>query len=453
MKGIEQKVLRFINHYKLINTGDRIMVALSGGPDSVFALSFLNAFRLKYKITLIAIHFNHGLRGKESDDDEKFAKEFCKKLNIRFLAKKLNVKNYAKRNKLSIEESARVLRYKNLSFAVKEFRCNKIVTAHNQSDNTETILINLFTGTGLSGLTGIPIVRDNLIRPLMCLSKKEILEYLISNNIPYRIDSSNLSDDFKRNFLRNRILPELMNKLNPRIDDAMFRTSKNFESALNLIQKLVNHIAAEYITHNSGSVNIPLLLADMFDGEIPGEILRFVFKKYLKIDFEYDDYLKINSLIEMQKGKLIQLKDEYIAVREDDSIRVEKKIKISDQRAELKTGSIVTLCGITVGIEQILKKDVKFSLSKGIEYISSDEIKGKFILRKWKDGDKFQPFGMKQFKTVSDFLTNCKISSLKKKEQFVLTNRNHIVWVVGLRMDERFKVNSKTKKILKLWMM
>ena len=452
MKGIEQKVLRFINQYKLITAGDRILVAFSGGPDSVFALSFLNAFRLKYKITLTAVHFNHGLRGKESDEDEKFAKEFCKKLKIRFAARKLNVRSYAKKNKLSIEEAARILRYKNLSSEVKDLRCNKIVTAHNQSDNTETILINLFTGTGLSGLTGIPIVRDNIIRPLMCLSKKEILDYLISNNIPYRVDSSNLSDDFKRNFLRNRILPELKNKLNPMLDDALFRTSKNFEGALYLIQKLVNHISAEYITHNSGSVNIPLLLADMFDGEMPGEILRFVFKKYLKIEFEYDDYLKINSLIEKQKGKLIQLREEFIAVREDDSIRIEKKLKSSDEKKELNAGSIVTLNELTLGIEQIRPEDVKFGINKSVEYISIDEIKGKFILRKWKDGDKFQPLGMKQFKTVSDFLTDCKIPSAKKKEQFVLTYRNHIVWVVGLRMDERYKVNSKTKKILKLWM-
>jgi tRNA(Ile)-lysidine synthase len=232
----------------------------------------------------------------------------------------------------------------------------------------------------------------------------------------------------------------------------MFRSSKNFEGALYLIQKLVNHIIAEYITHSPGSVNIPLLLADMFDGEIPGEILRFVFKKYLKIEFEYDDYLKINTLIDKQKGKLIQLQDEFIAVREDESIRVEKKIKSSDEQVEFKTGSTASLNELTIGIEQIRHEDVKFGISKNVEYISSDGVTGKFVLRKWKDGDKFQPLGMKQFKTISDFLTDCKIPSSKKKEQFVLTNRNHIVWVVGLRMDERYKVNSKTKKILKLWM-
>ena len=286
----------------------------------------------------------------------------------------------------------------------------------------------------------------------MCLSKKEILDYLSDNKIPYRVDSSNLSDDFKRNYLRNQILPELRTKLNPQLDDAMFRSSKNFEGALYLIQKLVNHIIAEYITHSAGSVNIPLLLTDMFEGEIPGEILRFVFKKYLKIEFEYEDYLKINSLIDKQKGKLIQLQDEFIAVREDESIRVEKKIKSSDEQVELKTGSTASLNGLTIGIEQIRHEDVKFGVSKNVEYISSDGVTGKFVLRKWKDGDKFQPLGMKQFKTISDFLTDCKIPSSKKKEQFVLTNRNHIVWVVGLRMDERYKVNSKTKKILKLWM-
>ena len=204
MKSTEQKVLKFIEQFKLINKGDKILVS-SGGPDSVFALHFLFKFRKKYIIELLALHFNHGLRCKESDGDENFAKEFCEKLNVQFISQKLDVKSFAKKNKLSIEEAARLLRYKNLERIALKSGCTKIVTAHNQSDNTETILMNLFSGTGLSGLSGIRF-EENIIRPLLCLGKQEILEYMNKEKINSRDDSSNLNDDFRRNYIHNRIL-------------------------------------------------------------------------------------------------------------------------------------------------------------------------------------------------------------------------------------------------------
>ena len=451
MKKTEQKVLRFIEQNKLISEGDKILVAFSGGPDSVFALHFLEKFRRKYKIDLRAVHFNHGLRGKESDADEIFSKEFCKKNSIPLEIVKLNVKSFSKKNKISIEEAARTLRYDNLQRIAEKTQSTKIVTAHNQSDNTETILLNIFSGTGFSGFSGIPIQRGNIIRPFLCLTKQEITDYLELGKISYRIDSSNMEDDYKRNYIRNRILPLIRMKLNPAVDEALFRSSKNFENTLFLNHKLIDHIVAEYVTHNLNEVSFPLLFADLFDGKIPGEILKTIFKRYLKQEFEHDDYVKINSLIAKQKGKKIQLSKKLIALREEDSIRIELGGKTSNQIVTLKAGGQIKYDSKKIGVELVNRKNVQFMNDGKIEFISGDGIENNFNLRMWKPGDKFRPLGMKNFKKVSDFLTDKKISSSERKNQLVLANRNQIVWIVGLRIDDRFKLNSKTKKIYKLW--
>ncbi|MCX6175676.1 MAG: tRNA lysidine(34) synthetase TilS [Ignavibacteriales bacterium] len=451
MKKTEQKVLRFIEQNKLISAGDKILVAFSGGPDSVFALHFLDKFKRKYKVDLYAVHFNHGLRGKESDADEIFSKEFCKKRSIPLDVVKLNVKSFSAKNKISIEEAARNLRYNNLLKLAEKTGSTKIVTAHNQSDNTETILLNLFSGTGFSGFSGIPIQRGNIIRPFLCLTKQEISNYLDHEKISFRIDSSNMKDDYKRNYIRNRILPLVRMKLNLAVDEALFRSSKNFENTLFLNHKLIDHIIAEYVTHNSNAVSFPLLFADLFEGKIPGDILKIIFKRYLNHEFEYDDYIKINSLITKQKGKKIQLSKKLIASREEESIRIELSGKTSNNNFTLKTGDQINLGSKVIGIELAKSENVQFKNNGKVEFISADGMNENFILRTWKFGDKFKPLGMKNFKKVSDFLTDLKISVKKKKNQLVLTNRDQIVWIVGLRIDDRYKLNSKTKKIYKLW--
>jgi tRNA(Ile)-lysidine synthase len=451
MKKTEQKVLKFIDRNGLIEAGDKIIVAFSGGPDSVFALHFLNTYSKKFKIDLHAVHFNHGLRGKESDGDEKFAKDFCKKKSIPFISKKLNVKTFAKQNKLSIEEAARKLRYKNLEEINEKLKCSKIVTAHNQSDNTETILINLFSGSGLPGLSGIPVKRDNIIRPFLCLTKHEIVEYMEENEINFRIDKSNLGIDYKRNFLRNRIIPEIKLKLNPAVDEALFRSSNNLVSALQFNHKMAEHLAAQFVTHTGDSAVIWLYLADMFDGNIPAEIIKLVLKKYFKHEFEADDFEKINSLVTNQKGKQVQISKDLIAVREDESIKIEKTRRAPVKAISLQAGKTAVIGSKLIGIELVSNKSVQFSRDGKVEYISGNKLTGKFILREWKPGDKFHPLGMKNARKLSDFLTDLKIPSSERKKQLVLLNRNQIIWVVGLRIDNQFKLTEQTKKIYKLW--
>ena len=191
-KTIEQKAINFIDENLLIEKGDKILIALSGGADSVFLLYFLKKFSKRFGIEVSAFHLNHKLRGKAASDDAKFCTEFCKKNKIELISISKDVIIYAKKNKISVEEAGREIRYTELIKAAKKLKCNKIATAHNSSDNVETILLNLFKGTGLKGLTGIPVRRENIIRPILCLSSDEIRNYLNQNKIEFRVDESNI---------------------------------------------------------------------------------------------------------------------------------------------------------------------------------------------------------------------------------------------------------------------
>lgn len=452
MKRTEQKIINFIEQNGLINAGDKILVALSGGPDSVFALNFLFKYRRKFKVGLFAVHFNHQLRGKESDEDEIFCEKICEELSVPFYSSSLDVKSFAKEHKLSIEEAARNLRYKNLDELARDFDCTKIVTAHNQNDNTETVLLNILSGTGVSGFSGIPIKRGNIIRPLLAVTKEEILEYLKKNRIPFRIDSSNLSDDFKRNYLRNQIIPKLKEQINPALDSAVFRSSKSIESFLAHVRKKAASLEKKFVVDQKNKVLISLKLFDEPGENITGEVLKKILRTNFNHEFDYKDFVKILSLKEKQKGKSVELSKNIAAQRETDTIVIGKKENSGKNSSKkIEAGRTVTVSGKKINIEKIKSVDINLKHPANIEYIDASELADVFILRKWKNGDKFIPLGMKGTKKVSDFLTDQRIPSAEKKNQLVLLNRNKIVWVVGLRIDERFKITKGTKEAYKLW--
>lgn len=447
MKSIEEKVINFIARYGLIGQKENLLIAFSGGPDSVFALHFFYKFRKKFRCNISAVHFNHNLRGNESKEDENFAIAQCKKLRVDLNIIQLDVKAFAKKNKLSLEEAARILRYNELSKFAKRNSIDKIITAHNLNDNTETILMNLFSGTGISGLSGIPIKRENIIRPLLCLTKKEILQYLNHNKINYRIDSSNLENDFKRNFIRNKILP-LIEEINPSFDDALFRSSQNFLKQKEFENKSIEYLIQNFSKQIKNGYELSLDLLKIYD-EIPGEFLKFFLKKYFDYQLEHKDYIKINKLAFNQKGKSIALKNYIKVIKESDTLVFTKKIIDNIEAVEIKIGESKKISGKTIKIESTTKSE-KLS-PDNYELIAADNLDDTFIIRNWKIGDKFKPLGMKKEKNVSDFLTDLKIPAAVKKEQLVMLNRNQIIWIVGLRISDDVKITSETKKVIKLW--
>ncbi|MGA7836827.1 MAG: tRNA lysidine(34) synthetase TilS, partial [Ignavibacteriaceae bacterium] len=226
MKKTEEKVLKFIDQKNLISRRDKILIALSGGPDSVFLFHFLLKFRKRFQIDLAAAHINHKLRGKNSDADEKFCKDLCEQNDIQFFSTRKDVKKIAAAKKISLEEAGREIRYSEFKRIAVQNNFSKIATAHNCSDNAETVFFNLIKGTGLKGLSGIPIKRENIIRPVLVLTKNEILEYLSKKKLKFRMDESNLESEFERNFIRNEIFPLIKEKLNPAFEEKIFHNSE-----------------------------------------------------------------------------------------------------------------------------------------------------------------------------------------------------------------------------------
>jgi len=258
MKATEQKVLRFIKENELLFSGEKILVALSGGPDSVFLLHLLNKYKKKFKIELGAVHINHLLRGTDSERDELFCKIICAELSIPFYLLRTDVKTFAKKSKTSLEVAGRKIRYEFFDKTAKANKYDKIVTAHNADDNAETVLLNLIKGTGIKGIAGIPVRRNNIVRPILSLTKKEILDYLDENKFEYRIDESNLSNDFERNFLRNEVIPLIRKNINPSFSNSVLNTSLNLQRLNAGFAEIVGELQSGIKVKRNKSVSIPI---------------------------------------------------------------------------------------------------------------------------------------------------------------------------------------------------
>lgn len=233
MLTVEQKVLEAIEHYNLMQKGDKIIVALSGGADSVTLLSVLNGLKETLGIMLYAVHVNHNLRGKDSSDDQGYAEELCGKMNIPLRVFSVDVKGNAQKHK-SVEETARELRYEAFAEAAQQLGA-KVATAHNSCDNTETVLLNMLRGTGLKGLCGIPAKRDYLIRPLIFCTRAEIEQYCENEGLKFVTDKTNFSEDYTRNKLRLKILPKLL-EINPSLYDGIGRMTKILTEDSNFLE-------------------------------------------------------------------------------------------------------------------------------------------------------------------------------------------------------------------------
>lgn len=449
-KTIEQKALKFIDENHLIEQDEKILVALSGGADSVFLLHFFMKFKRRFGIEVEAFHLNHKLRGKAAAGDEKFCADFCSKNKIALVRVSKDVKTYAKKMKVSVEEAGREIRYSELNKAAKKMRCTKIATAHNSSDNVETVLLNFVKGAGVKGLAGIPIKRDNIIRPILCLSAEEIRKYLKANKISFRVDESNLDSDYERNFLRNEIIPKLKKRLNPRLEEKISNASKIISEFNLFVAKHIEKIKKEAVKFDGKELRINSQKISKVDKSILGIFLKSVIETNFNVELSSENIFSLADLLGLQTGRSVHLKENIVATRERSELVIRRTTVLRNKKStyKIKVGQKLKVDGKVISLREVNRKMFKFSPDKSIEYISGDGLGNIFEIRKWKVGDKFQPIGMKGTKKISDFLSDEKASSIDKKEHLVLTNGGKIVWVIGLRIDDGFKVTSETKKIL-----
>lgn len=451
-KYLENKIAEFIKNRALITKGEKTLVAFSGGPDSLFLLHVLYKLKKRLKFDLTAMHLNHNLRGGESLEDEKFCAEFCSEMGIDFYSQSVNVKEFAASESLSIEEAARILRYRALNETAKKIGADKIATAHNMDDNAETVLLNLIKGKGFKAAAGIPVMREKIVRPLLSIKKSEILEYLSKENIPYRIDSSNKNDIYQRNFIRNRVMPLIKENLNPKVEEALFRYSEILSAHAEAFDEIISKLFDTYIRLSEETAEINLQILSDYGNNTTLEVLKRLFIEKFDKELHYSDKRHLFSLFDNQVGKRLLLSDGLEVIRERDCLIVRTAKENEDFEISVSIGETVNT---PLGKLSVEETDEDISLqeqNRKIEYAEADNIKNKFVLRKWKNGDKFFPLGMKSQKKVSDYLTDEKVPTQSRRDQLVLLNDGKIVWLVGHRLDERYKITKKTKRVIKLWL-
>lgn len=450
MHPLEEKVISFIKDNKLILPGSKVVVGFSGGPDSLFLLNFLNRYKQLFKISLIAAHVNHNLRGNDSDLDEAFCRKTCSQLGVELYTCSANVRSLAKAGKMSIEEAARISRYDFFRSLCKEHNCSLIATAHTRDDNAETVLLNLFKGAGMAGLGGIPVKRDNIIRPVLCCEKEEILEHLKSLKLKYRTDKSNLSDDFRRNFIRNKIIPQIK-KINPNFSGNILNQSFVLREASAFLLSSIESLKKKYLIVNKGSVKVKIKLFKEHSELIAGEMVRNEIKELFDQIISYIHTKEVIALSEKQSGTRISLSGGLAATRERDHVIIGYPEATRTELTECPVGFETRLGDRTFSSLEVSKGEVKIPGGKKTEFIDADKLLGRhFLLRHWLPGDVFYPIGLKGRKKVSDVLTNVKVPSDNRRENLVLLNDGQIVWLVGFRLDDRFKITNKTKRFIKL---
>lgn len=444
----ENKVYNFIKKNNLISPGESILIALSGGPDSVALFVILLELKRLLQVNLLAAHLNHSLRGIESEKDQKFVENLCKNYSIPFYSKKVDVKKYAEEKKLGTEEAGRILRYQFFKELAINLNIHKIATGHTLDDAVETFFFNLIRGAGISGMTSIPVRREKIIRPILCLSKDEILEYLKFKKVKFRIDKTNLQVNYSRNYIRNKIIPELK-KINPNLLETINRTIEQLTQIENFILSIFDKYK-NIIEIHKDSIVIKTDQNVSFSNFVFVELLKRTITDTLGISLSYTNIQQILSLIELEKGKLIELPQNYIAIREFDCIKIIKKDELKNFYFKITIGKEVIIHGLNFLAEEVKLNEVEFTQDKTIEYIDAEKISGELILRNWKEGDRLLPIGFHTYKKVSDILTDAKIPAHIKKKILVLCDEREIIWILGVRSSEKYKITEHTKKVIKL---
>jgi len=421
------------NIYKnnLFTKKNKILLAVSGGADSIFLLFVLKD--LGYDIQIA--HCNFNLRDVESDQDEQFVKDIADKYSIRCYVRSFDTLKFAEENKISIQMAARQLRYDWFEELLVENNFSCIATGHHQDDSIETFLINLIRGSGISGLCGIQMINNKIVRPLLSLKRNQIEYFLTKQNIKYRNDSSNSDIKYLRNNIRHQLIP-LLKEINPKIQETISNEIDMLNGINNIFKEKVNDIRKSIMIKREELFTIKI--SDLLNISN----LEVILYELLRPFGSFQVKQIINSL-RLQSGKQFFSDTHYILIDRECLIISQKKETNNKEIKIFRT-------------DHEISKPLYMKLSETFDLsIVNDPLFAKFdlnkltfplLLRKWKNGDKFIPLGMNNFKKVSDFFVDEKYTLNEKKEQWILCLKENIIWIVGKRIDDRYKIASNTKK-------
>ena len=424
-------MLKYINKNKLPKNDSKILLAISGGIDSVCLAHLL--IKLKYKVEFA--HCNFKLRGKESDDDVLFVKNLALSYNVPFHYLAFDTKEYSNKNKISIQMAARELRYKWFRNLRKEISADFIAVAHNLDDRIETFFINIIKGTGIRGAISMRAKNNFIIRPIMFASRDEIINYAKKNKLKHREDSSNKSEKYLRNKIRHKIIP-LLREMNPSIDKTIDNEISILEDTFSIYNDSIESVLKKIVVNTKNGYKI--LQAELLK---LNPLKAYVYEFFQR--FGFTDFDAITSSIGKESGVQFFSKSHKLLI-DREYVIVEKISKENFSEAIIKKDFNAISVPINLSFQILEERVSDFShYSACFDY---DKLKFPLKIRTWKDGDRFVPLGMKQYKKISDFFIDIKLDVLAKEKTFLLCSDDKIIWIVGHRIDDRFRITTKTKK-------
>jgi len=431
----------YIKNQKLLGVGDSVLLAVSGGMDSVVMCELFHQSKIKFAIA----HCNFGLRGKESDEDELFVEQLSEKYNVPFHTITFDTKQYAKTKKLSIQVAARDLRYNWFKEITKNFNYDFIATAHHRDDSVETFFINLLRETGIKGLHGILPQQKNIIRPLLFTGRKEIAHFAKKNKLKFCEDSSNAEDKYVRNKIRHSLIP-LLNEINKNASANIITTIENLKSVEAVYKKQIAKKRAALVTEEDGIIKVSISKLKKLK-----PIEAYLFEFLYPLGFGSNTVDEIISSLKSESGKQF-FSETHRLVKDREFLFIEKikaKKELSDSSLKiLKNTKELHYQNQILAFKSIVRTPkLRLANPASIAQLDYKKLVFPLTLRKWEKGDFFYPIGMKGKKKLSDFFIDQKLSLIEKENTLVLLSENNVVWVVGYRIDDRFKITDKTQKI------
>jgi len=415
----------------------KILIAISGGLDSVVLTKLCHELDLNISLA----HCNFNLRGNESDVDEEFVLQLAEDIEIKVFIENFDTETFAKDHKLSTQMAARALRYHWFQELTEQLHFDYILTGHHADDNLETFLINLSRGTGLDGLTGIPEINGNIVRPLLNFSRKDLENYALENKIAWREDSSNTSNKYLRNKLRHDVIPVLKD-VNPQLLQNFKKTQSFLQDSKTIVNDRVEKVIETVVSKMSAD-EIHFSIPKIKELSSPKVYLYEILKEY-----QFTEWEDVSNLLDAQSGKqvvssthrLLKNRDELILTH---LLTVENKevgtVLEDDKQVETLLGKLV-----------FEKTKQLTSSNNATIFVDKDLLNYPLTLRKWQKGDYFYPFGMENKKKLSKFFKDEKISMLEKEYIWLLCSNDDIIWIINHRADNRFKVTNTTQHILKI---
>lgn len=424
-KPMKQTVHAYIEQNKLLNPDGKVIVALSGGADSVALLHIL----LSLHYECMAAHCNFHLRGEESERDEQFVRSLCGEWRVPLHVRQFDTEAYARANRLSIEMAARDLRYAWFRELAAREQAQAVAVAHHADDQAETVLMNLVRGAGLRGMCGMPVRNGLVVRPLLCCTRKSIEDYLRTKQIPFVTDSTNTQTDYKRNKFRHIVLP-MLEQINPGIRQTLAEERDHFAGYRQMVQAYMEQAAARLVHQTDGRLHIDT--AGLLREPAPETVL---YELLLPYGFNATQARQLHAALDGTPGKRFESPTHY-AIKDRAEIIIGRRTDCEEAKPTIKTN-----------VRNRRPTEIFPAADADVAFFDADKLRSPLSVRHWQAGDVFYPIGLKGKKKISDFFTDCKLDVQQKQEVWLVLSGKEVAWVAGHRIDERFKVGAETTRV------